>query len=256
MTDKKWKKKEEKKAQNPWKKKKGKVFRVVLTGGPCGGKTSALKFFEKELGKLGIPVYCIPEVPTLVMNGGLKYPGLEGKEKLIAFETNIIKLQLAHENAFYKTALAYPTPSVIFHDRGLLDIEAYLPSHVWNDVLQQNRWTKKRFLKRYDLVIHFVTAADGAETFYTLSNNTVRSETPELARALDKKVRETWADHPHLEVIGNADDFATKITKAFEPVLSLVRPSTSAVSSSTTLSSSSSSTSTTSTSTTSTSTSS
>jgi len=103
---------------------------------------------------------------------------------------------------------------------------------------KKNRWTKKKFLKRYDLVIHLVTAADGAEKFYTLSNNTARSESPELARELDQKVRECWVSHPRLVVVGNEDDFSKKIASAFEPVLALIRPSHS-TSSSTSSSSSS-----------------
>lgn len=40
---------------------------------------------------------------------------------------------------------------------------------------------------RYDQVVHLMTAANGAESFYQLSNNSVRSEGIELARTLDNK---------------------------------------------------------------------
>jgi len=40
---------------------------------------------------------------------------------------------------------------------------------------------------RYDQVIHMVTAANGAEPFYQLSNNPSRSEGLELARERDCK---------------------------------------------------------------------
>lgn len=40
---------------------------------------------------------------------------------------------------------------------------------------------------RYDQIVHMVTAASGAEKFYQLSNNAVRSESIELARELDGK---------------------------------------------------------------------
>lgn len=35
--------------------------------------------------------------------------------------------------------------------------------------------------QRYDAVVHLVTAADGAENFYTLANNEVRTESIEQA---------------------------------------------------------------------------
>jgi hypothetical protein len=66
-------------------------------------------------------------------------------------------------------------PTVVILDRGLLDVGAYLPAAVWTGVF----W----------LVLHLVTAAYGAEKFYTTKNNAARTETAEEARALDKKIR-------------------------------------------------------------------
>jgi putative protein kinase ArgK-like GTPase of G3E family len=54
------------------------LYRVCLTGGPCAGKTSALKVLQKELDKEGFIVYVIPETPTLTMEGG----GMIQMEKL------------------------------------------------------------------------------------------------------------------------------------------------------------------------------
>jgi hypothetical protein len=62
---------------------------------------------------------------------------------------------------------------------------------------------------RYDLILHLVTAADGAEDlppkgwilplshtwqdFYTTANNAARTETAEEARALDGMVEAAWS---------------------------------------------------------------
>lgn len=40
---------------------------------------------------------------------------------------------------------------------------------------------------RYDQVVHLMTAANGAESFYQTSNNSIRSEGIDLARKLDHK---------------------------------------------------------------------
>lgn len=40
---------------------------------------------------------------------------------------------------------------------------------------------------RYDQIIHMVTAANGAEPFYQLTNNSTRTEGFQLARELDAK---------------------------------------------------------------------
>jgi hypothetical protein len=59
---------------------------------------------------------------------------------------------------------------------------------------------------RYDAVVHLVTAAIGAEKFYTTANNTVRTETVELAAKLDQMVLDAWMGHKNHFVIDNSPD--------------------------------------------------
>ena len=84
--------------------KNDKIFTVVLTGGPCAGKTSSLENFTAALKARGYDVYATPEVPTILMAppGGCVFPGgdPENAEKLIAFETNLMKLQIQLEETF------------------------------------------------------------------------------------------------------------------------------------------------------------
>ena len=62
-----------------------------------------------------------------------------------------------------------------------------------------------------------VTAADGAEEFYsTLKNN---DETAEQAIELDKKLINAWVGHPHLTIIDNKKtNFMKKVDKCVETV--------------------------------------
>ena len=41
-----------------------KITKVVLTGGPCAGKTTALAKVVEHFSNLGYQVYTVPEVPT------------------------------------------------------------------------------------------------------------------------------------------------------------------------------------------------
>jgi CYTH domain-containing protein len=74
----------------------------------------------------------------------------------------------------------------------------------------------------YDGVFHLVTAAKGAEEFYTLANNQARTETPEQARELDDKIIAAWTGHPHLRVIGNDTDFEEKMRKLVAEIAALL----------------------------------
>lgn len=56
-----------------------------------------------------------------------------------------------------------------------------------------------------------VTAAKGAEDFYTTEEHSVRHEGPELAKQLDDAVAQAWVGHPYYDVIDNSTDFNTKV---------------------------------------------
>lgn len=65
----------------------------------------------------------------------------------------------------------------------------------------------------YDAVFHLVTAAKGAKEFYTLANNSARTETAEEAAAMDEKLISAWTGHPHLRIIDNSTDFDDKMKR-------------------------------------------
>jgi len=199
------------------------VYRVVFTGGPCGGKSSALEHVSKYLKENGYEVLCIPEVPTIVMSGGGKYPGESNPAKLFHFETGILSLQLSFENSYAEIAKSFDKPVVIIHDRGIMDPKAYMANDTWTNILKQNKWSESDFLKRYDLVVHLVTAADGAEKFYTTTNNSVRSETVEQAKNLDTKVKSCWAKHHNLQAVDNSTDFSGKIKRTNDAIIQMLK---------------------------------
>lgn len=83
----------------------------------------------------------------------------------------IMKTQIALEDVFTEFAKNENVPAVILCDRGLLDGSAYVDTNVWQAVLDESGWNTGNLRdKRYDSIIHLVTAADGAEKFYQLEN--------------------------------------------------------------------------------------
>ena len=79
-----------------------------------------------------------------------------------------------------------------------------------------------------------MSAADGAEQYYTTTTNSTRYEKADeeglrIARELDKKVIRAWTGHPHLRVINNHDDFERKMQRVMREisnVLGLPQPVT------------------------------
>lgn len=95
-----------------------------------------------------------------------------------------------------------------------MDGKAFLSDNKWQAILDK-RGIDETDLRdnRYNAVFHMVTAADGAEAYYTLDNNTTRSETPEQARELDKKTLKAWGGHAHMYVFDNSTDFEGKLQR-------------------------------------------
>lgn len=70
------------------------------------------------------------------------------------------------------------------------------------------------------MVVHLVTAAEGAEPHYRLDNNAARTESLELAREVDYKLQRAWLGHPYFTVINNRQDepFKGKIWRAVNAI--------------------------------------
>lgn len=84
-----------------------------------------------------------------------------------------------------------------------MDGKAYVDTSSWNKVLEANNLNEVIMRDdRYDLVIHLVSAADGAEKFYNLSN-IARSETLIEAQIMDKKTQQAWLGHPNHCIVDN-----------------------------------------------------
>ena len=64
---------------------------------------------------------------------------------------------------------------------------------------------------RYNQVIHMVSAAKGAEEFYSLEHHSTRCEGIELARERDTRAAEAWVGHPYVDIVDNSSDFESKI---------------------------------------------
>jgi len=207
--------------------KKPNIYKIVLTGGPCAGKTTAMTTISDRLRERGYRVYNVPECATLVANGG----GLINITKMtleenIRFQSVLSQYIMDQEDRFVDIAmLGGDSPAVVLCDRGVMDNRAYINEEAWQAVMDENGWNMVELRdKRYDGVIHLVTAADGAEKFYTLENNKARYEsTLEIACDIDRKLKNAWYGHPHFHIIdNNVKEFNEKVNRAYNAVLHIL----------------------------------
>lgn len=135
-----------------------------------------------------------------------------------------MKLQLHKEMVFEEAAeKIYNSDKIlIVCDRGTIDNKAYMSDGEFKSSLSKLQLNETELRDSYDAVFHLVTAAKGAEKFYTLSNNKARTETIEEAAIMDDKLISAWTGHPHFRVIDNSKGFEDKMKQLVAEISSFM----------------------------------
>ena len=196
------------------------VTKIVLTGGPCAGKTTALSWIQNNLPKYGYTVLFVPETATELITGGIA-PWTSGT--VLAFQKSVMQLQLEKERIFEEAAGKMDAEKIlIVCDRGAMDGRAYMSDLEFLQLCEELHLNEVELRDGYGAVFHLVTAAKGAADAYTTANNSARRETPEEAAALDDRLIAAWTGHPHLRVIDNSTDFEDKLKRLLQEILSFL----------------------------------
>ena len=193
------------------------ITRIVLTGGPCAGKTTALSWMQNNLPKYGYTVLFIPETATELIGGGVTPWGCGTN---LDYQRCQMQLQMEKERIFDQAAATMNSDKIlIVCDRGTMDNRAYMTDLEFLRLREELNLSEVELRDRYDAVFHLVTAAKGALDAYTTANNAARRESPEEAAALDDKLIAAWAGHPHLRVIDNSTGFEEKLKRLLHEIL-------------------------------------
>ncbi|QLY24153.1 ATP-binding protein [Bdellovibrio sp. KM01] len=181
-----------------------KQVKIVITGGPSGGKTTLIEALKKELGQ---KCAVVPEAASILYRGG--FPRTKDPQGLINAQRAIYFVQKELEDMICKTS----QKSLIVCDRGSIDALAYWPFAPEN-FFKSIDSSKQTEFDRYDWVLHLDTAD---VDYYDLSNP-IRTETFDEAEVLNSKIMEAWNGHTRRVVIGHNKDFLSKMTTALSVI--------------------------------------
>ncbi|MBR2460727.1 MAG: AAA family ATPase [Clostridia bacterium] len=172
---------------------------------------------QERFMQLGYCVIFISETATELITGGISPRTLNTNYD---FQRALLKLQLEREKIYEEAARALRGGEkvLIVCDRGAMDNKAYMTDDEFTRLMRELGMNETELRDKYDAVFHLVTAAKGAEEFYTLSNNKARTETVEQAAAMDDAIISAWTGHPHLRVIDNSSPFDRKIDRVIKEI--------------------------------------
>ncbi len=183
------------------------VPKIVLTGGPCSGKSSVMAALRSEFSSL---LHCVPEVATIVIEQvGIK-PPVGDRLGMKAFQRTIYRVQLGFEKGSNMQALR-DGRSALLLDRGTVDGAAYMERGI-ADMEQVFRTTLQDEYDRYRGVICLdVPPQDVYEA--NKGNNPARYETYEQAAATGRRIHEVWNGHPNFRFIRSCDSWDDKLQR-------------------------------------------
>lgn len=188
--------------------------RIVLTGGPGGGKTTAADLMRREVGER---IVVVPEAATMLFSAG--FPRNDEVHAKRSAQKAIYHVQRNLEDIH---AALYPE-RILLCDRGTLDSAVYWPNQDDQDFYSVLSTTLEAEIGRYDAVIFFETAAVG--NLAIEGGNPERTETIDEAVALDRRLQEIWGRHPNYHFIPHEMSFFKKLQAGLTQLTQLVTQS-------------------------------
>jgi hypothetical protein len=180
------------------------THRIVLTGGPGGGKSTAANLIRREIGEC---IVVVPESATLLFMGG--FPRHTDSAVIRSTQKAIFQVQRSIEDIQHSL---FPNRTLLC-DRGTVDGAIYWPDNPENFFAQMNT-TKEQEFARYDAVIFFETAAVGNISIE--GGNPTRVEDNKMAIELDRRLRDLWSAHPKFIHVPHQESFIEKLNCAID----------------------------------------
>lgn len=113
------------------------VYKLVLTGGPCGGKTTGQDRLATFFENMGWKVFRVPETATVLLRGGIKFDELT-PEQSFQFQENLLKTMMQIETVYFQLAAnMHQKNCLIICDRGTMDPSAYMSAENWDLLLKK-----------------------------------------------------------------------------------------------------------------------
>ena len=192
------------------------VPRIVLTGGPCSGKSSVMAALKAEFKDV---LHCIPEVATIVIEQVGAKPPIGDMLAMKSFQRTIYRVQLGFEKVSNRQAIRDGRSAMLL-DRGTVDGAAYMDRGI-ADLENVCRTTAADEYRRYRGVVCLeVPPKDAYEA--NKANNAARFETYAQAAALGVRIAKVWGGHPHFTLIKNGASWDEKLASARAAIIRLL----------------------------------
>lgn len=197
------------------------IYKIVLTGGPCSGKTKVTNALRKKLSDGGYNVIVVPETAAELIGSGVLPK--DNYLHTLMFQDIILKTQkLKEDNALKYAKFSSKTDDVIIiYDRAIMDGMAYMHYESdFSDLLKKYSLNETIVSDKYDMIIDLVSLSSLRKDLYV--NTEIRKEDDKLASILDKKTLYSWLLSDNLRVIKPMDKIEEKVQYVYDLITSYI----------------------------------
>lgn len=172
--------------------------KIVLIGGPCGGKTGSIKFLSKELSSQGYSVNIVGETATSLLKLGYMP---NSNISTFDFQNLLFKIQFLNEY------LSENMSGILLCDRGIFDGKVYINDDAFQKILGLNMVKENEIFSTYDGALYFRSIShEYPEEF---SKQRIY-ESPEIGKARDEHCKSIWTEKIIPCYYDNLDGFRNK----------------------------------------------
>ena len=175
-----------------------KTYKIVLTGGPCGGKTDSIEFLSQKLTEQNYLVKIVDETANSLLKLG--YMPSENISTF-DFQNLLFKIQFLNEY------MSESKTNILLCDRGLFDGKVYIGNDDFQKILALNKVKEKEAFSTYDGALYFRSIS--YEYPDEFSKKRIY-ESPEIGRIRDERCKEIWIDKIVPCNYDNLDGFENK----------------------------------------------
>ncbi len=184
--------------------------KIVITGGPCAGKTSITQALAQQMPD---QLLSVPEAATIILSGGfspqLGFEAVLRDNWQIKFQKAVVALQKQLEDFYLDWAHAKGC-DLILCDSGSLTGAAYFPG-TFEEFCQHVQLDPRDELNNYTAIIHLESLAVSQPDKYGQINNLARFYDVAGAKQADAILKQVWSQHTNYSYIPSQLSLADKI---------------------------------------------
>lgn len=174
------------------------TYKIVLTGGPCGGKTDSIQLLSEKLSEQNQYVKIVDETANSLLKLGYM-PNMN--ISTFDFQNLLFKIQ------FLKEYISEGKSNILLCDRGLFDGKVYMDNNDFQRILYLNKVDEKKVFSTYDGALYFRSISH--EYPDEFSKRRIY-ESSEVGRIRDERCKEIWIEKIISCNYDNYDGFKNK----------------------------------------------